>query len=263
MTTQWRVCGPQSDVLVVPNDAKDWNPDAAALFAYTLARAAHRSQYGAWLLERLRDGYASDLQTYACRSIRGGSSHSEHSHTVAFDVRPWDNPLSDRGFLITDFDRFGAADGEAWLHAIGDPIPGLGPAWQWGGSLYSEDVDVWIACFRRRGSRITTGRVDAMHFEVADMVTPAKVWSIDWHELTAELEDWLMALSQSEQETVLAGAKFLSQHQNDFGRLFAFLDGIDTGMTKAASAGSLEDTQQAGFRLVRKLSLRDQPVKPI
>jgi hypothetical protein len=69
---------------------------------------------------------------------------------------------------------FGQDDGEKFLRSIGTPYPGVGPLWQWGGGLYSNNVNTWIACFRRRGHRITSGRVDAMHFEIDDGVTPSE-----------------------------------------------------------------------------------------
>lgn len=261
MTYQWTTCRSQSgsDEL----DSKVWNPSAVRLFDYFVRRMAARSRYGAFVVARVKGGNALDLQTYNCRSIRGSSSHSEHSHTVAMDIRPWENPLSDRGYLITDFDMFGAADGEAFLHSLGDPVPGVGPCWEWGGGLYSSNVNTWIDCYRQRGHRVSSGRVDAMHFQISRYVTPGDVASVNWSALSAG-EEFLMALSEAEQDAVAKAAAFINTHSASFERLFAMMQGVHEGMGKAQSAGAAAaEEEQMGFRLVRKLSLQKSGTRPL
>lgn len=191
MTSQWPLCRGEVSVNTVAG-SRTWTPGASRALQATLLRVEKGSKYGAHLID-LQRRFGNFIQTYACRSIRGGGAHSEHSHPVAFDVWPGANPMSDRGILITNFAMFGAADGEKFLHSIMDPPPGMGRGiWQWGGGLYSDSVQTAIACFRRRGHDISSGRVDAMHFELSDWVTSSFVNSYDWGRWTGSLGNLLV-----------------------------------------------------------------------
>ncbi len=180
MTSQWQICGHTSDVSTVAGH-RTWAFGAEAALQATMTRVKAGSQYGAHLVE-LQLKFGNFIQTYACRDQRGSTSHSEHSHPVAFDVWPGANPLVSSGVLVTNYDLFGGTDGERFLHSIMDPLPGVNRGiWQWGGGLYSADIDVAIGCFRRRGQKISSSHTDAMHFELDNWVTSSFVGSYDWN----------------------------------------------------------------------------------
>jgi hypothetical protein len=273
VTSQWHLCSYTIDVTTVAGH-RTWASGAGEALQATIARIKTGSQYGANLVN-LQLRYGNFIQTYACRDQRGSSSHSEHSHPVAFDAWPGANPLSNSGVLYTNFDLYGGTDGEKFLHSIMDPLPGVGRGiWQWGGGLYSADVDTAIACFRRRGQKITSGHTDAMHFELDNWVTSSFVSSYDWDrwtlgeedDLTPEDKAYITAQFKALHDEVAAVKKdtdFITANKSDFKRLFDFMQGVNDGMTQAPQASVDTNVGRAGFRLDRKLSLRDSPVKPI
>jgi hypothetical protein len=115
-------------------------------------RKALKTRYGQVLTK------TGIIWTYACRDVRGGDDHSEHSHPLAADFNPPTNPLRDDGEFICDFDRFGAEDGAAFVNAF------TSEGFKWGGNGYSTakiDADF----FRKARANNTRRRVDCMHFE--------------------------------------------------------------------------------------------------
>lgn len=131
--------------------------------------AALRTKYGQFLARRRAEGHLGDVQTYACRPIRGASAttYSLHSWPRAVDVRPSDNPMRDDGVLITDFTRFGLLDGVRFVSAF------LWAGFDWGTTWDDTDnldgpegVRLVRRHLLRRGQRVRDGRVDPMHFEL-------------------------------------------------------------------------------------------------
>ncbi len=96
--------------------------------------------------------------TYACREVRGGSTHSEHSHPIALDINPPANPLKDDGVLRTDFGRFGIEDGVGFVNAFKEA------GFRWGGD-WSTDPSNTERVLRSNERKVRDGRVDPMHFE--------------------------------------------------------------------------------------------------
>ena len=118
---------------------------------------ALRTRYGRLLAGRSEP---TDFQTYACRPIRGTEgTYSLHSWPRAVDIRPSANPMRDDGVLITDFTRFGLADGQAFVRAF------LGAGFRWGGT-WSHDPAVADRALARNGQKVLAGRCDTMHFEL-------------------------------------------------------------------------------------------------
>lgn len=115
-------------------------------------RAALATSYGAQVAK------SGIVWTYACREIRGGSSHSEHAHPIAVDVNPPQNPLRDDGVLICDFTRFSLADGVEFVNAF------KRAGFVWGGD-WNKDPRTTRATLERR--RKIDGRRDPMHFQYA------------------------------------------------------------------------------------------------
>jgi hypothetical protein len=123
--------------------------------------ARRTTKYGRWLVDHKAP---AEIQCGACRVIRGDGgavtihNHSEHSHWHTFDIRPWENPMSDAGVPRMDFDRFGDRDGirfvNIWKKA----------GWRWGGD-WSRSRRHTRFVFAHEGHDISTGRVDTMHFE--------------------------------------------------------------------------------------------------
>ena len=206
MTDQWSQCEDWASVPIFGGPAATWNKHAAPVLQYVTKRVEVGSRYGVFLADGWRRGERTWFQTAACRDIRGSTAHSEHAHTVAVDIRPWENPLRDDGVLITDFDRFGIEDGESFLHSMMDPIPGLRAPWQWAGAAWTSDVDVALKYFREgRGEKVRDGRVDAMHFELDNHVTPSLVAAVDWPKIAAAMEEGEMAyLSEEDQKKLKA-----------------------------------------------------------
>jgi len=149
---------------------------------------AWRSEYGAGFA----DGLIGPTPTGAfnCRNRRPypeqpvtWARHSEHAHAVAVDVDYDSNPLSPYGYLVTDFDRFGYADGVDWLDAWLTPPDGLPALFRWGGG-WTTSLRTAALNLARNGSRIRDGVVDGMHFELA--LTPAQCRAYDWEAAIAE-----------------------------------------------------------------------------
>ena len=233
-TDQWSSCRSQGTALAFGHKVA-WNADCLGLLEFIALRIEDGSQYGAFLAQRVRDGFTSDFQTFACRSIRGASSHSEHSHSVAFDIRPPFNSLSDSGFLRTDFDHFGMGDGEAFLHSVMDPIDGLGAPFQWGGAEYTNDVSKAVDFLHQRGTQVTNGRVDAMHFEVDNTVTPEKIKALDWE----NLKEGIVPLTDEQQ----AALDFITQNRDQL----EFAAGLAQGLNQHFD-GKPEPTDQTPVR---------------
>lgn len=254
MTSQWEVCPGQKAVPIFGGPPAAWCPGCAQLLTFVTDRIAAGSRYGRKLAADWRAGNWSYFQTFACRSVRGSTTHSEHAHSVAFDVRPFANSLHDDGVLVTDFDRYGEDDGIAFLHSIMDPIPGLGNPFQWGGGNYTNDVAIAVAYFKRRGSKIINGRVDAMHFEVDNAVTPERIAALDWAALSGE-DDLQLTDKQAK------AMEFIADHEDDITKLLDIAKGASIAMTDADSAGKdATPEMRVGFRFVRRGSLNlDRP----
>lgn len=254
MTSQWSICRNEIEVSTVAG-TRTWAAGCGPVLQSTLIRMQQGSKYGAHLVD-LQQRFDTFIQTYACRSIRGGGVHSEHSHPVATDLWPGANPMSDRGLLITNFDLFGAADGEAFLHSIMDPLPGVGRGiWQWGGGLYSADINVAIGCYRRRGHVITRGRVDAMHFELDDWVDAGFVSHYDWSQWTEgefTLDAEAKAAFADLGKQVAALQKDVKDLQASSARNGNYLDGVAAGLSAVSDAGKdATAVERGGFRIVR------------
>ncbi len=131
---------------------------------------ALRTKYGQFLARRRREGNLSDVQTYACRPIRGSSDgYSFHSWPRALDIRPPENSLRDDGLLECDFRRFGLLDGVRFVSAF------FAAGFDWGATwddtdpeTHDEKVRLVRRDLLRVGKVIRSGRVDAMHFELDD-----------------------------------------------------------------------------------------------
>jgi len=157
MSSEWSRCQTADHVKVAAlGQTVRWHKDCILPFRAAI-KLASRTEYGKWLLGRKE---LWDVQTYACREVRGGSGHSEHSHPVALDVRPGSNPMRDDGILITDYDRFGLDDGEAFVNAF------IWCGFRSGIAYYTipEKTRSYLA---QNGKKIRDGRVDPMHFEFA------------------------------------------------------------------------------------------------
>jgi len=245
-----------------------WARGAEEALQATLLRIKTGSLYGAHLIE-LQIKYRNFIQCAACRSQRGSSSHSEHSHPVAIDCWPGANPLSNNGVLVTNFDLYGGSDGEKFLHSIMDPLPGVGRGlWQWGGGLYSADIDTAIACFRRRGQKITNSHTDAMHFELDNWVTSSFVSSYDWGRWTSGAEedemtadDWAKMKALLDAQAQHIGLEFEAQNkkiaalQEDVNglqvvaeRTKLYYDGLRDGDGGKQAAPSDEALRRVGIR---------------
>lgn len=125
---------------------------AGAIALENAVRKARQTRYGRYLEKH------GIIWTYACRAIRGGSSHSEHSHPLAVDVNPPQNPLRDDGVFSCDFDRFGAEDGAAFVNAF------TSEGFKWGGNGYTT-ARIQPEFFRAQRRNNARRRVDCMHFE--------------------------------------------------------------------------------------------------
>lgn len=157
MSQHWSKCNTADHERVAAlGQTVRWHKDALLPFLAAIA-LARKTEYGKWLMSR-KDVW--DVQTYACRSIRGSDGHSEHSHPVALDVRPGSNPLRDDGVLVTDFDKFGIDDGVAFVNAF------LACGFR-SGITYYTDATKTRGYLKQNGKKIRKGRVDPMHFEFA------------------------------------------------------------------------------------------------
>jgi hypothetical protein len=127
------------------------------------------------------------FQTFANRGIRSADPpiHSEHSHSIAVDVRPAFNPMRDDGVFLSDFDRFGVDDGVAFVMAF------YRAGFRWG-AIWTSPLDHSLPdierqvkkVFGKQGKSIRDGRVDTMHFELE--LSPAQVAARDYaKEITA------------------------------------------------------------------------------
>jgi hypothetical protein len=143
----------------------------AGIYAVKYAELlALRTKYGRFLARRQEAGNTSDVQTYACRPIRGSSTgYSYHSWPRALDVRPAFNGLRDDGVLESDFTRFGLLDGVRFVGAF------FAAGFDWGSTWDDTDGETQDQKCRlarrdllRVGKKIRDGRVDAMHFECDD-----------------------------------------------------------------------------------------------
>jgi hypothetical protein len=145
--------------------SKTWHKKGVGNIKYAELLAL-RTKYGRFLQERRE---ALDVQTYACRPIRGSSSWSYHSWPRALDIRPWENPMRDDGVFVTDFDKFGLWDAVRFVGAF------LAAGFDWGatwddtdGKSTDEKVRLTRWYLRKNGQVVRSGRVDPMHFELDD-----------------------------------------------------------------------------------------------
>jgi hypothetical protein len=146
-----------------------WHP--AGIYPVKYAELlALRTDYGRFLVQRRQAGYLSDIQTYACRPIRGSTtSWSYHSWPRALDIRPAENPMRDDGVLETDFTRFGLLDGLRFVSAFLSAGFDWGATWDDTDPLSSDEkVRLVRRMLLRAGQKVRDGRVDAMHFELDD-----------------------------------------------------------------------------------------------
>jgi D-alanyl-D-alanine carboxypeptidase len=145
-----------------------------AVLPFQLAEAlALQTRYGQ-LLRSAPDW--TWFQTFANRGIRSADPpiHSEHSHSIAVDVRPAFNPMRDDGVFLTDFDRFGIDDGVEFVMAF------YRAGFRWG-AIWTSPLDHSLTdieklvrgAFAKKGQGIRDGRVDTMHFELE--LSPAQV----------------------------------------------------------------------------------------
>lgn len=192
-----------------------------------------RSEYGAYL-ERAPVG-ETPTGCLVCRNRRPypetpvtPERHSEHAHGVAIDVNWDDNPLSPVGVLVTDFDRFGYADGCDWLEAWLEPPPDLPVFFRWGGG-WTTDLQQACLNLRHNGERIRTGVVDGMHFELA--LTPDEVRRYDWNRVIDQEE--------AMNEKLKAAADFTEELRRE----------LKPGKDKATVAGAAERTAKAVLKV--------------
>lgn len=159
MSSAWSKCNTSDHLKVAAlGQTVRWHKDCMLPFRAAV-KLARKTEYGKWLLGRKE---LWDVQTYACRDIRGSDGHSEHSHPVAVDIRPSANPMRDDGILTTDFDKFGLEDGVAFVNA-------------WlrcgfsSGIAYYTDPSLTRGYLAKNGQRIRPKgrRVDPMHFQFA------------------------------------------------------------------------------------------------
>jgi hypothetical protein len=208
VSSEWGACQPQAKPMAFMRVVSA-NPKAVLplRLAETLAL---KTSYGKLLV------LAPDrtwFQQFACRDIAGSDSHSEHSHTIAYDIRPpgstvatingvsiaGSNPMRDDGIFITDFDRFGLEDGVAFVMSF------IRAGFRWGANWMSP-LDFSLAeleqaarfAFANKGKQIRDGRVDTMHVELE--LSPAQVAARDYAgEIEAALteeEDEIMTLEE-------------------------------------------------------------------
>lgn len=157
MTTWGEPCQPHTQVRVrLFGQPEIWHRDGVEAIKYA-EMLALRTEYGQFLARR---DEPLDVQTYACRPIRGTTNtHSLHSWPRALDIRPTFNPLRDDGVLVTDFDKFGLKDAKAFVGAF------LAAGFRWGGT-WSHDPEVANRALARNHEKVLNGRVDTMHFEL-------------------------------------------------------------------------------------------------
>lgn len=142
--------------------AKVWHRAGVGYVKYA-ELLAMRTRYGRFLAKRLANGHLLDVQTYSCRTVRGGSDWSMHAWPRAVDIRPEENPMSDSGVLRTDFDLFGLVDGVRWLMAWSLAGFKWGAIWaRISGPIEARHL------LKENGRTIRDGRVDPMHFEIED-----------------------------------------------------------------------------------------------
>ena len=131
---------------------------------------ALRTKYGQFLRQRQAEGNTSDVQTYACRDIRGSTTtYSNHSWPRAVDIQPSLNPMRDDGVLECNFTNYGFVDGFRFVSSF------IAASFDWGANWITEDqraerISRWD--LRRIGKKIRDGRVDAMHFEIGQGTGP-------------------------------------------------------------------------------------------
>lgn len=157
MSSYWSKCNTDNHYRVAAlGQTVRWHKDALLPFLAAL-KLARKTEYGKWLTSRKE---LWDVQTYACRDIRGSDDHSEHAHPVALDVRPSANPMREDGILTTDFDKFGVDDGAAFVNAF------LACGFS-SGIAYYTDAALTRGYLEKNGQRIRPKgkRVDPMHFQ--------------------------------------------------------------------------------------------------
>ncbi len=183
MSTTWPICPPPSELQQITFLEHEITVHRLVVPALRLVELRGvRTAYG----EAFAEGRIGPTPTgaYNCRNRRPYperpvtvARHSEHAHAIAIDVDYDSNPLSSSGVLITDFDRFGLEDGAEWLAAWLEPPEGLPVLFRWGGG-WTTDPHQAALNLADNGTRIRTGVVDGMHFELA--LSPAECRTFDW-----------------------------------------------------------------------------------
>ena len=181
MSTEWPLDRVEAKPVMFSNDGLTAAIAPEAVLPFRLAEAlAKKTKYGQFLCTRPDWTW---FQTFAFRPIRGdggpvsSANHSEHSHSIAVDIRPFANPMRDDGVLITDFDRDGVEDGVAFVSAF------LKAGFRWGGnwvapSNYPGAVAAARQAIANNGHKVHDGRIDTMHFELE--LTPDQVKARDF-----------------------------------------------------------------------------------
>jgi hypothetical protein len=137
---------------------KTWDKKGVLAMKYA-ELLARNTKYGAFVA-RLGSRNAATVQTYACRPITGTTgTYSLHSWPRAVDIRPPENPFSYDGLLKCEYNKFGRRDGLRFVKSF------LAAGFRWG-ATWSHGAGDAKQALRRVGQHISTGRVDAMHFEL-------------------------------------------------------------------------------------------------